>query len=272
MQRGVRWAIVVYLVQIPVVVGYAAGWLPIHPIAVMLPLVGLINGRFEKRGREGLGLRQVRLDRVLLLALLWAVLSLGRFGVVSWLEGAPWTPLPLSTKTVGGLAWDFVVAVFVIALWEEIVSRGYVQTRLQEAWGLWGVAAAALLFASLHVPSALLASACDAPTALYRFVQTGLAGFLLGYVYWRTGSVLASIAVHGLGNFALGVSLWMTGLTETHLLAAHRPLQLLWMGGQVGVALLLSRALFSGGSAGGEKYIGLSAAREALRSLGAGED
>jgi len=243
-----RWkaagAIAVYLVQIPIVVGYAAGWFPLHPIVVMLPLVGLLNGRVEGRGKEGLGLTIVQPVRSLLLALLWALLSFGRFVAVFWLEGTPPTAFPCSAKAMGGMLWDFAVGVFVIALWEEVVSRGYIQTRLQEAWGVWGVLVAALLFASLHIPSVLLAFRCDLSAVLFRFVQTGLAGFLLGYVYWRTGSVLTPIAFHGLGNFALSLSLRMTGSTETALLAVQRPLQLLWMGGQVALMLFLSQGLF----------------------------
>ena len=60
MKRGTLWAVAVYLVQIPILVGYERGWLPIHPIVIMLPLVGLLNGQIERRGREGLGLTVYR--------------------------------------------------------------------------------------------------------------------------------------------------------------------------------------------------------------------
>jgi len=36
-------AIFVYLVQIPLVIWYASGMIPIHPIIIMLPLIGLLN-------------------------------------------------------------------------------------------------------------------------------------------------------------------------------------------------------------------------------------
>jgi len=90
--------------------------------------------------------------------------------------------------------------VVIIALWEEIVSRGYIQTRLQKAWGLWGVVIATLLFALLHLPSALAAGSL--PEAAVRFLQTGLSGFVLSYLYWETRSVLPTIFLHGLRNSA----------------------------------------------------------------------
>jgi hypothetical protein len=56
-----RWGIVrarlVFLAQISLVIWYGRGQIPIHPIVVMLPLVGLLHGKIERRGLEWLGLR-----------------------------------------------------------------------------------------------------------------------------------------------------------------------------------------------------------------------
>jgi len=244
MERGIFWAVAVYLVQIPILVGCEKGWLSIHPIVIMLPLVGLLNGKVERRGREGLGLVVVRPGRSLLLALLFAALLFGGSLIVFWLEGIPLQPPPLTVETVRWLIEDFAVTVFIIALFEEVVSRGYIQTRLQAAWGLWGVVVATLLFASLHLPSAFLDLNYDLPTALLYFAQVGLAGFMLGYVYWRTGSVLTTIALHGLRNFAWSVSLRLGDVAAAQMHASQMPFQLLWLVAQVGLMLLICRAIF----------------------------
>ena len=244
MKQGMLWSLVVYLVQIPIVIGYEKGWVPIHPIAVMLPLVGLLNSKVEGRGREGLGLVVVQPARSLLLALLFALLLFGGCLIVFWLGGVPlqW-PSP-TVETVWALTKEFAVDVFIIALFEEIVNRGYIQTRLQAAWGFWGVMIATLLFASLHLPSAFLGFGYDLPTALLYFVQVGLAGFMLGYVYWWTGSVLTTIALHGLRNFAWGVSLRLGGVTPAQMHVSQVPFQLLWLMAQVGLLLPLCQVLF----------------------------
>ncbi len=212
----------------------------------MLPLVGLLNGRVERRGREGLGLVVVRPGRSLLLAVLFAALLFGGSLIVFRLEHVPLQPPQFTVETVRWLVEDFAVTVFIIALFEEIVSRGYIQTRLQEAWGFRGVIVSVLLFASLHLPSAFLDFNYDLPTALFYFAQVGLAGFMLGYVYWRTGSVLTTIALHGLRNFAWSVGLRLGDVTAAQMHASQMGFQLLWLAGQVGLMLLICQALFGG--------------------------
>jgi membrane protease YdiL (CAAX protease family) len=209
----------------------------------MLPLAGLLNGKVERRGREGLGLVVVQPGRSLLLALLFAALLFGGSLIVFWLKGVPLQPPPLTIETIRWLIEDFAVTVFIIALFEEIVNRGYIQIRLQTAWGFWGVIVSTLLFASLHLPSAFLDFNYDLPTPLLHFVQVGLSGFMLGYVYWRTGSVLTTIALHGLCNFAWSVSLHLGDVTAAQMHVSQMLFQLLWLAGQVGLMLLVCPVL-----------------------------
>jgi len=101
-----------------------------------------------------------------------------------------------------------------------------------------------LLFASLHLPSAFLDFNYGLPTALLHFVQVGLPGFMLSYVYWRMGSVLTTIALHGLRNFAWSVSLRLGDVTAAQMHASQIPFQLLCLVAPVGLMLLICRAIF----------------------------
>ncbi|MGD2143046.1 MAG: CPBP family intramembrane metalloprotease [Anaerolineae bacterium] len=244
MRRNVLLPLVVFAVQIPLTIACVAGLLPIHPIVMMLPLVGLLNRQIERRGPEGLGLAIVQPVRSLLLALAFAVLGfVGRLIALRF-DHVPLRVPPLTVVTIGSLVKDLAVDLVIIALWEEIVDRGYIQTRLQAAWGFSGVVVTTLLFASLHMPSALHDYGW-APRILFRFVQTGLAGFMLGYLYWWTGSVLPTIAVHGLRNFLmLTVTQHLSGVTATRLLGSQMPFQLLWLVGEVGLMLFVCRPVF----------------------------
>jgi membrane protease YdiL (CAAX protease family) len=244
MRRDVLHSIIVYTVQIPVVIGSVVGLLPVHPIVIMLPLVGFLNGRVERRGPEGLGLTIVQPGRSLLLALAFGLSGLlGRL-IVLRLDGVPLYPPPLSAALIRSLARALVVDVFIIALWEEVVNRGYIQTRLQDGWGLGGVVVTTLLFASLHMPSALYDYG-PAPTVLFRFAQTGLTGFMLGYLYWWTGSMLPPLAVHGLRNFTmLSLTHHLSGVSAVHILASQVPFQLLWLVGEVGLMIFVCRLVF----------------------------
>jgi membrane protease YdiL (CAAX protease family) len=246
-RRGAAWAFVVFLAQIPFVIWWAKGQIPIHPAVIMLPLIGLLNTRVEKRGPEGLGLAVVQPLHSLLLALLYASLSLGGWLFSLHLEGGPTrSPVP-APHPAWTLLESLLVGVFVIALWEEMLNRGYVQTRLQQAWGFSGLVVSALLFATMHIPTALLDGG-NWVNALLRFAQSGVCGFALGYVYWCTGSLLATIAVHGLNNLAVGVFLLRTGFTAEEMLYHQPAVQLLWLIGQAGLVMLLARAFFKAGS------------------------
>jgi len=244
MRRGVLLPLLVYAVQLPITTAYAAGLLPVHPIVIFLPLVGLLNGHVERRGPGALGVTVVQPIRSLLFALAFALLAfIGHLMVLRVYHAPPYAP-PLNGATIGSLTTDFVVDVFIIALWEEIVNRGYIQTRLQKAWGFWGVVVASLLFASLHVPSALLDHG-TAQMAFCRVVQTGLSGSLLGYLFWWTGSVFPTIALHGLSNFlSLSVVQHLGGVTAGRPPTVQMPYELLWLLAQVGLVTTACRLAF----------------------------
>ena len=244
MRRDILLPFIVYAVQIPITIAYVIGVLPVHPISITLPLVGFLTTQVERRGLKTLGLTIVQPVPSLLLAVNSALLSfVGRL-IALRLGHVPIRLPPLTRDVIGSLAGDLVVDLFVIALWEEIVDRGYIQTRLQGAWGFSGVIVTSLLFASLHLPSALHAYGWT-PTVLFRFVQTGLGGFMLGFLYWWTDSVLPPITVHGLRNFlALSVPLYLSGITANRLLASQVPFQLSWLVGEVALMLLVCRPIF----------------------------
>jgi membrane protease YdiL (CAAX protease family) len=177
-------------------------------------------------------------------ALFYAFLSVIGWQIALRLEGVTFEVTELTARMTWALVESLIVGVFIIALWEEVINRGYIQTRLQAAWGFWGVIVTSLLFAAMHVPSALLDYPNDLNKAFLRFVQTGVVGFALGYIYWRSRSVFTTIAVHGLNNFVTGALPVLSGVTSRELFFSQTLSQFLWLVGQVGSTLLLSYVLF----------------------------
>lgn len=102
----------------------------------------------------------------------------------------------------------------------------------------------ALLFASLHLPSAFLDPGHDLRAVLFRFAQTGLSGFILGYIYWRTKSVPTTIALHGLWNFGASLALHLSGLPTSPFPPDQMLFHLLWLGGEGMLTALICQALF----------------------------
>jgi membrane protease YdiL (CAAX protease family) len=241
MRRSFLLALIVYAVQVPITAVCATGVLPVHPIVFMLPLVGVLNGQVEGRGLGGLGLTVWQPIRSILLALAFALWGFAGRLLALHISGAPLRLPPVTPASIGSLGGDLVIDLFIIALWEEIVNRGYIQTRLQSVWGFWGVIASAILFASLHLPGAVLAYARPLQV-LFRCIQTGLAGLTLGYLYWWTGSVVPTIALHGLRNFLmLSLVQHLSAVPATRLFTLQMPLQLLWLLGEAGLMVAACR-------------------------------
>ncbi|WP_286831609.1 MULTISPECIES: CPBP family intramembrane glutamic endopeptidase [Kordiimonas] len=87
----------------------------------------------------------------------------------------------------------FLLAAFVAPVVEEVVFRGYLQSALRRQLPAWGaISVAALVFAAIHGSLMLL--------PVYFIIGAGL-----GYVYERTSSVYAAIALHMLNNVIFSI-------------------------------------------------------------------
>ena len=89
---------------------------------------------------------------------------------------------------------------------EEILFRGYIQSRLNQVWGRpyrflgvawgWGVVAASVLFGLWHV--LLMPSA---PGVWLQAAWTACAGLAFGYLRERSGSIAPSAFLHSVMNY-----------------------------------------------------------------------
>src|SRR5262249_46216221 len=99
----------------------------------------------------------------------------------------------------GGAVRGVLALGLVSAVVEELFFRGYLFRGLEALAGPLGVVlATSLLFALFHLwmPGALAAE---------RFVVSLLLGLVLGWVAWRTGSVLPGMLMHGAHNGTLAL-------------------------------------------------------------------
>lgn len=107
-----------------------------------------------------------------------------------------WWKLPLIAI---GVFFGFL---WVVALAEEFVFRGFLQQLLSRAWNskLAGLIAASLLFGMVHLPFRHFPN--------WRWVAVAsVLGLFCGIAYWRAGSMRASMVTH-----ALVVATWRTFL------------------------------------------------------------
>lgn len=152
----------------------------------------------------------------------WALLlTAAQFGLIYWfartaqkIPPGPATAagalvlLPLGASFLDrftGALTSVAYAYLLVALAEELLFRGFIQGRLNQAFGRpfsflgirwgWGLPAAALLFGLWH-----FAASFD-PAAWPQVLWTAAAGLLFGLVREKSGGVVAPALLHGVMNY-----------------------------------------------------------------------
>jgi uncharacterized protein len=110
---------------------------------------------------------------------------------------------PLESPAAG-----FIFYIFFLGFGEELLFRGYIQSRLNEAWGRpfqffgvpwgWGLVIASLIFGLMHVVN--IGSLINGNWQLEPWwgVWTIFGGLVNGFVREKTGSIVAPSILHGL--------------------------------------------------------------------------
>jgi len=102
----------------------------------------------------------------------------------------------------------FVFYVFFLGFGEELLFRGYVQSRLNAGWGRpfqfyridwgWGVVVASVLFGVMHVLNLGSLVGGDWQLEWWWGLWTFFSGLVYGLVREKTGSIVAPTILHGL--------------------------------------------------------------------------
>jgi hypothetical protein len=153
---------------------------------------------YEKNiGAERLGLVKRRFVLYVLAGALVGIFT----GTTEYLILKPAAALP-SLEMVY-LLRDLVYMTFFVGLGEELLFRGIIQTDLQDMLGRQkGLFLAAYLFGIMHLTWR------SVPELFFAF----LSGYLLGYIFNRTGSLVMPISLHGVNNTVLvGVLPYLMG-------------------------------------------------------------
>ena len=163
----------------------AAAWCFLRTEDAPLGSLGLrLNGRF--------------LSHLLLGTLGGCALIGAAAGLVWSLGGLHWTRTPgVGLAPLAKAAWLFLA----VALFEELLFRGYAFQRAARGLGFTGAQTAfALIFALLHWGNPGMAGA----TRAWATVNIALAALLLGFCWRRTGSLALPIGVHLGWNWTQG--------------------------------------------------------------------
>jgi membrane protease YdiL (CAAX protease family) len=139
----------------------------------------------------GFGELGFKKEKFLKYALLGIVIGVP-FGAIEYIILTPAPAFP--TFTFEHLFTDFVFMLFFVALGEELLFRALIQRNLSRAFGTTiGLVSASFMFAVMHLMWR------STPELFFVF----FGGMVLGYLYQKTGSLTAPIAVHAVGNTML---------------------------------------------------------------------
>jgi len=110
---------------------------------------------------------------------------------------------PLDRRVTG-----FVYYIFFVGFGEELLFRGYIQSRLNEAWGRpfkfygvpwgWGLVMASVLFGLMHVINIGSLLGGNWQLEPWWGLWTFCGGLVSGFVREKTGSIVAPSILHGL--------------------------------------------------------------------------
>ena len=116
----------------------------------------------------------------------------------------------LSPKSAAGLAGNLLIVGLLAPICEEVLFRGAFQGTLERRGPVRAILASTLVFATIHVNP-------------FAFLDILLIGMALGYVTWRTQSLVPAIVWHvcnnslatltlGLGGASFSLPLWVDAL------------------------------------------------------------
>ncbi len=166
-----------------------------------IPLLAAYLGRVSVRGGFALNAAPALsfLGAVALGLSLWPfaheiVLASQWLGLFSMSDEALQPALRLMEQLPQVSPWLLLAALAVApAVWEEFFFRGYLFGAVRNnTTAAWTILVTALLFGAFHVFSSVL--------AVERMLPSTFLGVALGWVRWRTGSVLPGMALHACHN------------------------------------------------------------------------
>jgi len=134
--------------------------------------------------------------------------TLGNLGAISVILFLIPSILPSSGATIGKAASAFVFYLVFLGPGEEILYRGYIQSRLNEAfsrpyrffgvnWG-WGIIITSLIFGFMHVLNPFNPFLGKFGLIWWWGFWTFFSGLVFGFIREKTGSIIAPAILHGL--------------------------------------------------------------------------
>ena len=181
-----------------------ATWISVHLMALaIVSIIWFLGLRHSRYPLAVLRLSRIRLPQKRTVLLMVGVLATSLVatslyaGIVDWLELEILSPPDVDSDIIfdgPAVLLTFQALALITPFSEEIFFRGFVYGGLLPRLGPWrAIVASALVFSAFHLSFGVV-------------IPIFITGFLLAWLYWRTGSLWAAIGAHaGQNALALGV-------------------------------------------------------------------
>ncbi len=162
-------------------------------IAAALILVPVVIAlKYSKQNHRSIGLTKVNLAKSLALGLLVSLVLVFVIGILSRFLGGGFAGFSIP---MGYQFLSYIIA----GLSEEIIFRGYIQTRLAAKFGSTnGILAGAFFYAAYNFPLGFFCFSGNIVLAAVYGALRFAPGLVYGYVFHRTQNVVSSSVVHAL--------------------------------------------------------------------------
>jgi membrane protease YdiL (CAAX protease family) len=200
-----------YAIPAILVARTALGLFGTHPawkdLGVILGGIAMITIAVWGLRKDGIAFEAIGLslpgikEAIILAAVGWAVIVLASYVVLVAANS--------DSRTLFGKPVLYILQYWIfVGIAEEVLFRGYMLTRLMDAWTarnkVWGrlaaVAVSSLIFATAHIPQRLYQITRGEMTSgavLTSVVLLSIVGIVFSYLFLRTGNVLLVGLVHG---------------------------------------------------------------------------
>lgn len=196
----------------------AAPWAPVVMVGVLALLFGVLTGRIgpHKGAEERRAL--VSLQAVSGPAWTWSLIA-GAFGIAAvaglWItlgqlvQTAPNVLPRADTVPLWTMLAFLAMSIIAAPLTEELAFRGYAMGLLRRVMPpAAALVVSSVMFALVHLSQGLY------PTKLLAYF---LAGLMLGFTAWRTGSLIPAMVVHAAGDLFFFTLVWPNDQQRAHV-------------------------------------------------------
>ena len=157
-------------------------------VILLLPVVVAL--RFSKQTVSDIAITRKNFGKNLALGTLTSLLLILFLGALSPVLGGRFAGFSVATAYL-------LLSYVILGVGEEIVFRGYIQTRLAAYNGsAIGIGITSLCYATYNFPLGYFCFSGDIPLALVYAAWRFSSGLLYGYTFYKSQSIFSSIIVH----------------------------------------------------------------------------